>query len=257
MAARLNREGPIMNQKLADAFRYHRQRMPFAKASYCLQLARKDVAGNVTRYSFSRIGGLRGGKDWQIGSTTVFWSERPADYLRHVGFADDVDSRWIRHKGWYTSDDNHTGELARGVVFQMPARHGVARYIAAVADPCNDGPAVLCVTETYDDKAEAARAADSLAEVYAEKERDYERVWQAGERFRNLADEIAQERQEALALLAERRDLRATVPAGQFPNACAALISSIKGHLRAIKKARRERARLFSDYGMLPAFSDE
>lgn len=125
-----------------------------------------------------------------------------------------------------------------------------------VADPFNDGPAILS-HDIADNKEDAARWADQLAEWYAENERDYRRVNGAGFRYRELADEISTARKAALELCRERREIRAVVPAHAFPASCEALTSAIKAEWRAIKKARRERGRIFSDYGMCEGFNDE
>lgn len=126
---------------------------------------------------------FRGGATFQAGkhaghrSTWGFWSEHCDEHARFVGLAHSI----VRAcpEGWYTDEDDM--EVARGVVYLLP--HG--RHLAAMADPCQShkdgtGPCVIeCKPNgqpyIYDDKEDAARAADSLAEVYAEGEREYQR----------------------------------------------------------------------------------
>ena len=213
-----------------------------------------DVQANRKRYPSTR-GGMRGGEDWKLGSDSVFWCEQPDDYLRRVGFADECGLRSIDHTGWYMSDENWTGEKARGVVFQLPAHKGKPRFISGIADPNNEGAAILSL-EMFDEKEDAARNADSLAEIYADKERDYQRAWRAGQDYRELGDEIPALRVETLALFSERRELKALV-GDKFKAACRALNQTIKANWRDIKAARDKRETLFSDFGNVDAFNND
>lgn len=157
---------------------------------------------------------FRGGTPFQAGkhaghrSTWGFWSEHCDEHARFVGLAHSIIVR-LGHTGWYTMED-YRDELARGVVYLLP--HG--RYIAAMADPCNShkdgtGPCVIeCKPNgqpyIYGDKEDAARAADSLAEVYAEGEREYRR--QESERMA-LEEKIDECEKELDALRSDARGL--------------------------------------------------
>jgi len=119
--------------------------------------------------------------------------------LRWVGFADEI-CRGIDHNGWYTDED--CGEVIRGGVWQLPARHGRAQYVAGYVDPNNEGAAAIDFeiiegerggSEPYqyreDAQAEAARAADSFAESAADAERRYQREWRASNELAEKLDE--------------------------------------------------------------------
>ena len=113
------------------------------------------------------------------------WVENVSDGLRHVGASHDLVR--LRHTGWFVNE--FQDETVHGEVYQMPARGGVARYVPAVNDPDNDDCAVLDFHSVTDDKEEAARWADQMAENYAEREREY----QAEERARIEQEEAEEE----------------------------------------------------------------
>jgi hypothetical protein len=184
--------------------------------------------------------------NWKLGSTTVFWFEKANDYFRRVGFADDILPRSIKHRGWYLEDDGYSGQVARGVVYQLPAHDGKERFLYGVADPYNDGPAVLA-RDVVDDKADAARWADQLAEAYGESEREYHRASDARCKCEELAGEISELRRMALALLSARRTTHKGNP----------IIPVGVRRLRAgMRKARKERARLTAAFGDHAGFKD-
>lgn len=155
-------------------------------ASLINRLTLKKDSARPYRYKnpMTKSRPFRGGTPFQAGkhagypSTWGFWSEHCDEHARFVGLAQSIVK--LGHTGWYTMGDC-TDELARGVVYLLP--HG--RYLAAMADPCQShkdgtGPCVIeCKPNgqpyIYDDKEDAARAADSLAEVYAEGECEYQR----------------------------------------------------------------------------------
>jgi hypothetical protein len=180
------------------------------------------------------------------------WVESPADIgLRFVGFADKLAPRSVRHTGWYTDDDG-VGGTFRGVVYRLPRKRG---FIAGYADPHNDGPAFVELSPIdHDDVIGAAHAADRIAEMEAEKEREYHRVWQAGQRFRDLGDTIADARRACLALIREGKAARSTL--ADFAALSAAVRERAESYCRDIRKAREERERLVSDYGHEAAFND-
>jgi hypothetical protein len=248
----------MLNQKLIDAFKYSRGFTGRTSARRALELARMDVSANRNRYPRQHFG-MRGGTDWKIGSDTVFFCEQPDDYLRRVGFVDEIPSeshyrgKMVDHKGWYLRDDDCGGEVARGVVFQLPAHKGKCRYLSAVADPHNNGPAILSL-ELFDELREAARNADSLAEKYAEKERDYNRAWEAGQRYSDLGAEIAEERKATLALIREAKSQCATLR--DMPATRKVIESAIRDYLRETESARDKRAELISEYGNCEAFNE-
>lgn len=134
---------------------------------------------HATRKSTVEPSPFWGGATFAIRKYTFArWCEVPEFYARFKGLAHKIIN--LRHSGWYC-DDIHEGmgETARGVVYYISS----LGYLAAVADPHNTdkegyGPCMFDVSEqgnliTYDTKEEAARQADRLAEIYAEKEREY------------------------------------------------------------------------------------
>lgn len=170
--------------------------------------------------------------------------------LRLVGFADEIVR--IDHKGWYIRDDEYD-ETYRGVVYQLPSHKGETRFAYGYADPDNDDCALLCL-DTEETKEDAARAADRFAEIFAEQERDYNRAWQAGRRYEDLADEVKDLRSEALAIGAELREARKLVQ--NAPTICATLRETVFSLYRRISKTRKERAELLDNYGREPGFQE-
>jgi len=117
------------------------------------------------------------GAPFRVGGYTVRWVEDPeALGLRTVGLADSILPH-LRHRGWYV-DIRQDGTTC-GIVFQLPARKGYPRFVAAITDPDRDDAIIMEVGETYESAREAAFAADNLAESYAEKAREDEEAWQA------------------------------------------------------------------------------
>jgi hypothetical protein len=242
----------MLSPNLIDAFKFWRLQAKTRTAEMALFDARKDIANGKARYPATR-GGMRGGTDWKLGNDNVFWCEQPDSYLRRVGFADECGLRSIRHNGWYMSDDNWTGETARGVVFQLPGRDRKPRFISGIADPNNEGCAVLSL-EIFGEKEDAARNADSLAETYADNERDYQRAWRAGQEYSELGETISEARGECLALIAEVKANRAGI--AKTPRICKLLREHIASYQRHTKSARRKRKELLCGYGNVDAFNE-
>ena len=119
------------------------------------------------------------------------WVENVEDGLRKVGDSDDIVR--MDHTGYYV--DNFQDETVHGEVYQMPARNGVSQFVPAVNDPNNKGCACLDFSSVTDDKEDAARWADSMAEQWAEREREY----QAKEDAKNRIEEIGTEIKELYA----------------------------------------------------------
>ena len=184
------------------------------------------------------------------------WCENPP--FRFVGLAHEVAS--LDHTGWY-SEPGGDGDLIRGAVYQLTARDGRARYIPSIADPNNDGAAILALgeVETAGDSSEesaedarkdAARRADQLAEYYAEAERDYREAYNQGAAARAKAAEATQAAKSwaragraVRGLYAERHALGNALARGvmaqlilQAREACDALTTARK----AAAKARRD-----------------
>lgn len=199
--------------------------------------------------------------------------------LRLVGYVEPESgrvSRDFRGMGWFLDNDGHCTRdgdgLAVGVVYQVTGRAAAARLVAGYAMPGGCGGPLLNLRRVYDvptrfkwrdsfnrlysdfsadlldsDDSElraAARAADSMAQRAAEDEREYRAAWAAGQRFADLAEEMAEERRGLLELLAERRKARAAGLDSDLPAICGTLRAAVASGLRAIEKARAERKAL-------------
>jgi hypothetical protein len=246
----------VIKPELRDAFRYHLQTAGYwydnGRAVACLDKARKDIAEGKKRYPRQHFG-MRGGADWKLGSDTVFFCEDTATYLRNERDALQVIAaasyRSPRHTGYYMSPDNWTGEIARGVVFQLPGKNRAPRYISGIADSWSGAAhAAIISPEIFDDETDAARNADALADRYAEQERDYQEAWQAGQRFAELGAEIAEERKTALATLAKYRTHKP-----EFETERRALIAA---YLETRETLSDKRDELESNFGRCDAFNE-
>lgn len=200
--------------------------------------------------------------------------DKPESFgLRHVGNVE-AESHGGRDAfsnrdscGWYT--DPH-GDVFRdgtglvwGVVYQLPARNGCARFVAGYEFGGQDGGPCLDLGNVYtsesarglncsyegaqghDDARDAARAADSMAERAAEREREYQTAWQCGRAYDDARQEA---RTAALALLKERRAAMARA-AGNLPAICAAIRASVQGHVETIREARETMAKALEGEG--------
>jgi hypothetical protein len=233
------------NDAIKSAYRYHRQTRPTLSARRALEYAHDDARNNVKRYTSSTHYASVVNPPFRSGSTTLRWIERPESIgLRLVGFADEI-SRNIDHKGWYTNEFCDSSETLRGIVFQWPSRHGVERYVYGYADPDNEGAAALCFDVT-DDKNDAARWADSIAEYAAGEEREYQAASSARFQFDELGEDISDTRKSALRLIAELKAKRRALC--DAPAIIAALRSDIEQMLDSIREARERRVTLENEF---------
>lgn len=117
-----------------------------------------------------------GGTPFKITGTRTFarWHESPSSVFRFVGKAHDIIR--LRHTGWFL-DQEFQEETTHGLVFMLSHN----RFLAAGSDGVsgNDDAAYFETDEAgnpviYDDKEDAARNADRLAELYAEAESEYQ-----------------------------------------------------------------------------------
>lgn len=177
----------------------------------------------------------------KYGNRHVRWIENVSHGLRLAGFADEI-CRSILHTGWFTDDDG-TGEVARGVVYYLP--HG--RFAYGVADPCNEDCALLSFDLDADDKEEAARYADRMAERYAEQEREYRAKWNAAQLCRDMRESMQGARKDHSALIAEMRRARTVGPSS--PLICAELRARLATYRQTFRKARRLYAETLRNFG--------
>lgn len=168
----------------------------------------------------SRCNGLDGGRNgdrhiWYTFSGDQFTRERYADEIIRID-----------HQGWYTDCDGR--ETARGLVVALP--HG--RFLAGYHWTDNDERVYF--SEIYTDQDDAARAADSEAERFAEVCREDDWKYQQA---RGLEDGI----EASLKRLRECLALR--------NNKCFAhLRDEVRELLEAIRKGRRELETEYANY---------
>lgn len=140
----------------------------------------------------------------RVETTQKRWVEDvQAAGLRFVGYADEVVS--LRHTGWFTDDQQ--GDKYRGAVWQLPARNGESLFVYGYEDGCNPGSALIDFDVT-NDKGDAARWADGMAERDAEDAREWYAKDQAEQQVAELAESIVETRADVRRLLAERRQLK-------------------------------------------------
>jgi hypothetical protein len=177
---------------------------------------------------------------------------------RFVGFSDDL-TRSIQHKGWYT-DNEIQYETFRGVVYKLPSRERGPVYFVGYADPNNEDAARGEIRTDLTDDVEAANAADDVARVCAESEREYQDAWRIGQQYAETFEVVEAERETRSKLFAELRTLRTVTNDIQTPTICSTLKSRIADTRRNIKSALKERRDILKNYyiqrSLLDAFAD-
>jgi len=235
------------------------------RAAHALEQARRDVeAGRGASYVPAGIWSGRGGSDGRTfashGESAMRWIERPESKgLRFIGLAHDAapascaySHPAVDHTGHYL--DEFGGETVAGVVYQLPARGGMVRYLAGYADPYNadrDGRGPACLSmrvfeseapeSAYDQPEalrDAARAADAIAESYADDQREYEAAREAGRAARELAGEALEAGREMIRHCRDARRLWTIRNGGGL--ATFGISESPRDLLRAAIEAARE-----------------
>ncbi len=156
---------------------------------------------------------------------------------RYIGFADEITR--LGHKAWFTSDD--CDESLRGIVYQLPTRKdGIMVFAIGYKDPNNEDCARLVVTTDCDDKEDAAREADGIAERDAESEREYNEAYRLGQAYTGQSEIIANERETRRKLKRELRTLR-SVQLPNVPTVCGTIRAAIDRSRLASKTAYKAR----------------
>jgi hypothetical protein len=168
------------------------------------------------------------------------WVENISSGLRKVGDAHEI-VRSIHHTGWFL-DDLFQDETVHGEVYQLPARDGKEQYVPAVNDPYNPDCACVDFSSITDDKEQAARWSDQMAEHWAEREREY----QAKERIKQRLEEIEEEiKSEYTDFRRISREIRANCDKVQGVQIVRELVrEKWKRTKAAIHKLRRERDKI-------------
>lgn len=217
----LTKPAPVRLAMLRAAFTGHAAKYP-----HCPEHAKpkswRDIRGTthkgVNAYCVTLSQGLAGSGKYK----TPIWYSHAGEHFRGERFADEIPDARIRHNGWFTDVDGD--EKARGIVGRLP--HG--RFIAGYHWSSN-GERVY-FPEVYKDETEAARAADSHAEAFAESAREdserfdtmrdaeieveeKEHAFRLAFMARNVSTEHAELAREALEELRRARDVLAMVTA--------------------------------------------
>lgn len=253
-----------------DLAQYFRNRR-FVGATYrpariALEQARQDIADGRKVYTTPAANGRLSPAVNEafsaFGEDRVAWFERPDSVgLRLVGKAHEINRRnyayayGLDHTGWFLDDDQH--ETVHGVVYQLPGQNGQPLYLYGLADPYNDGPALLSLEIVTGEKnsdgadasyssaaREAASWADSMAEKYAEDSREHNRAYQAGQEFGELGEDVKGNRRKLLAILAERK----AVANVEEPTLCDVIRGRVESLLDEIRTAREKRRELLDDW---------
>ena len=250
-----------MTPELKAAFRWHMQnptkdwqesfegnrvwQFPVGEhAKSALRKARKDVGAGKRRYPAP----LKPcpAVSWQDDKRQLAYVENPANAgLRYVGRVEADTPRgnvWDNREtsGWYTDPYGDTFRdgtgLCYGVVYQLPARDGMARFVAGYQFGGVDGGPILDLGTIYEEPAawwepirqeahgtyggywnyqdnpldmdaarDAASAADSMAQRAAEEEREYQTAWAAGSCYADESNDLQTIRAEVRGILQERR----------------------------------------------------
>lgn len=262
--------------KIADAFA-HYMRTPNSirreygdkrpRAVIALELARKDVAGGRFKYR----------RPWRNYYTVtrnpenngLAYVESPeAIGLRLVGAVTaDFGGRrdaWDNFGccKWITRPYGETFDMAQGLVWQMPGRKGESLFVAGYAQEDSEGYTIdfgRIFLEPRGDYArnpremdaaiDAARHADSMAETFADEEREYQTAWQAGTLYADKSEEVATLRVKIMAILKERRSARG---AGNYHALCDALKDKVSDMFGALAECRADMRQLAKgEYGEL------
>lgn len=169
-------------------------------APEALERARRTIARDGQSAHFGRWTSCAGPKNPNTYGEKyrLLFVEKPATLgLRAVNYADSI-SGHIRHTGWFTAEDGEFGTKFRGMVWQVPAKRGKARYVSGYEDT-DSGAYLISTAEINDTEIEAAHSADELARIMAENAREWDSAWRAGTRYANNAEALADE----LAMLPE------------------------------------------------------
>lgn len=237
--------------ELIENYRYYRARR--YAAFNALAKARDELVIGKRRYGACKPDVTYGRRN-AAGEGFV---ENTEGNLRTV-FADEVEGIRLNHTGWWC--DEFQDRKLRGVVVRLS--HG--RCFPAYRESDNGGLMVDWSDCHLEDRSriggargcliEAARAADSFAEHAAEKEREYNEAWQTGSRWADLGETITDLRTTVMALTAHLRAIRHDPMPKTTPKVAVIMRESICGCLSRIRKCKKERAELRSNYVRQNAF---
>jgi hypothetical protein len=143
--------------------------------------------------------------------------------LREVGFSDALIS--LRHRGWYV--DHFQSETCRGVVFRLPGSRG---FLAGHDWPWDKSVGATVDPSSYDTPEAAARAADRMAETFAEVCREDAAKHEAERLTEEASNELKTLRDSIRGLCRELRGVTLSP----------AICSAVRDRLKAMLRERRE-----------------
>lgn len=124
------------------------------------------------------------------GKTPIWYVTDADGFFSREKFADAVIN--LRHTGWFTDCD--ASEIARGIIVALP--HG--KFIAGYHWDSNDERVYF--PEIYTDSDDAARAADSHAESFAEVSREDSERYDSARELENDIEDALHRLRECIAL---------------------------------------------------------
>ena len=186
--------------------------------------------------------------EWIPEGTRERWRcvENASTGLRIVGAVDEIkpDHRpLVNHSGWSLDPFESCGEVARGYVLQLPARDSEPQYTPAIADAWNPDSYICDFHGCTSDLREAIYAADSMAQSYAESEREYRLAESAKLRAEELREEARELRAKHRGIVAELRSFAARRNVSA-PAICAQIRADLRDLRARVREALQEAARL-------------
>jgi len=141
----------------------------FAFPKYVWTLPPRSLKARMERHADTRCTGdtYHSPNPTQAGKGCFFYLGSESPVSLRWEYCDEVEGVRIRHTGWFC--DEYQDDKIRGIVARLPRGRG---FLAGWT--MGTGMASGWEGDVYETAQDAARAADSLAENMAEKEREYQ-----------------------------------------------------------------------------------
>jgi hypothetical protein len=216
------------------------------QAKEYLERKYKVYSGTSYPSAYTKARHIEYNREWTPAhsSERYRWVEHVSRGLRMVGTSYDIRREAGHYKaeqGWYT--DSFQDETTEGIVYQLPTKDGKSRFIPANSDPRNEDCAVVDFHAITDDKVEAARWANQMAERYAEDARNAEMKDRVEQRLADIKDETVSLYKEYRATV---RALRADKVINA-PSVCKLIRAEWQSVRSQIEKLRTEARKLETD----------
>lgn len=189
------------------------------------------------------------GPEWTPDGTRdrLRWVENASRGLRVVGNVHEIkpDCRpLVDHYGWHL-DPFGDGETCWGAVLQLPSRAGARQYVPALWTSYDeDDRYTVDFHDVTDNLRDAIYAANRLAELYTEREREYQTIESAKLRAEEYRQEAAELRAQHRRAVGDLRALRVLVAPGNAPTACALLRDRLREMRERVHAALKSAAAL-------------